>query len=60
MEAFGNLAATSFVIGSDILLDNLQEDLDELSSMPRESHIGQIGASWMESLLPPQMVSLKH
>jgi hypothetical protein len=56
MDKFGNLATTSFVIGNDILLDNLQEDMDELSSMPRESHIGQIGASWIESLLPPQFL----
>lgn len=56
VETFGNFAATSFVIGSDILLDNLQEDMNELSSMPRKSHIGQIGASWMESLLPPQFL----
>lgn len=56
VEKFGNLAAASFVIGSDILLDNLQDDIEELSSMPRGSHIGQMGASWMKSLLPPQFL----
>jgi hypothetical protein len=44
METSGNLAAISFVIGSDILLDNLQDDIDEISSMAKGSHIGQIGA----------------
>lgn len=56
METFGNLAATSFVIGSDILLDNLQEDMDELSSMPRGSHIGQLDYSWMKFSLPSQFL----
>lgn len=56
VETFGTFAAISFVIGSDILLDNLQEDMDELSSMPSGSHIGQISVSWLESLLPPQFL----
>lgn len=56
METAGNLAATSFAIGSDILLDNLQDDIDKISSMPKGSHIGQIDASWMKSLLPPQFL----
>lgn len=56
METFGSLAATSFVIGSDILLDNIKEDMEELSSMPRGAHVGQIGASMMGLLLPPQFL----
>lgn len=56
MDRFGKFAATSFVIGSDILLDNLQADMEALSSMPRGSHIGEIDASWMESLLPSQFL----
>ncbi|MDD4402935.1 MAG: helix-turn-helix transcriptional regulator [Desulfitobacteriaceae bacterium] len=55
-ETFGDLAAISFVIGSDILLDNLQDDMNELSSMPRGSHVGQISVSWIETLLPPQFL----
>lgn len=56
MEVFGKFVATSFVIGSDILLDNLERDMEELSSMPRESHIGEISTSWLESDLPPQFL----
>lgn len=56
METLGVFAATSFVIGSDILLDNLQEDLEALSSKPRGSHIGEIDTSWMKSLLPAQFL----
>ncbi|MCD2491676.1 helix-turn-helix domain-containing protein [Lacrimispora sp. NSJ-141] len=55
-NTFGELAAASFVIGSDILLDHLHEDMEALSSMPKGSHIGEIGASWLESLLPPQFL----
>lgn len=54
---FGDIAAISFVIGSDILLDCLQEDLEALSSMPRGSHIGQVDISWLSSLLPPQFLT---
>lgn len=56
VDTFGKLAATSFVIGSDIILDHLWEDMEALSSMPRGSHIGEIGASWLDSLLPSQFL----
>ncbi len=56
MDTFGKLAAISFVIGSDILLDNLQEDMEELSSMPRGSHIGEIDVSWVKTSLPSQFL----
>lgn len=56
LDTFGRFAATSFVIGSDILLDNLRADMESLSSMPRRSHIGEIDVSWMEALLPPQFL----
>jgi DNA-binding XRE family transcriptional regulator len=55
-NAFGEAAAISFVIGSDILLDNVQQDLQELTSMPKGTHIGQLGASWLEGDLPPQFL----
>ncbi len=56
VDTFGTLAATSFVIGSDILLDNLREDIEALSSMPKGSHIGEIGTSWLELSLPSQFL----
>ncbi len=56
MKSFGRFAAISFVIGSDILYDNIQQDLEALSSMPRGSHVGEIDVSWMEASLPPQFL----
>lgn len=56
MHTFGTLAAVSFVVGSDILLDNLAEDLDELSSLPRGSHVGELDGSWMAPILPSQFL----
>lgn len=55
-NSFGELAVASFVIGSDIFWDNLQQDVQELSSMPKGSHLGEIGTSWLESDLPPQFL----
>jgi transcriptional regulator with XRE-family HTH domain len=57
MEEYGVLAAASFTIGTDILLDNLDEDLSGLSSMPRGSHIGELPASSLESYLPRQFLT---
>jgi transcriptional regulator with XRE-family HTH domain len=56
MDMFGKYAATSFVIGSDLLLDNLREDMKALSSMPKGTHIGELDASWLASLLPQQFL----
>ena len=55
-ENFGIAAAVSFVVGSDLLLDAIQEDLEALAALPRGSHIGQISASWLDDLLPPQFL----
>lgn len=56
LNRFGKFAAASFVIGSDILLDNLREDMESLSSMPKGSHVGEIDVSWLGALLPPQFL----
>ena len=53
---FGKYAAVSFVIGSDILLDAIQEDIQEISSKPRGTHVGELGASRMEMGLPTQFL----
>lgn len=53
-ECFGEVAAASFVIGSDILLDCVEEDMEELLKMPRGTHIGQIGISYLIDELPQQ------
>ena len=55
-EHFGELVALSFVIGSDLLLDQLNEDLSALSEMPRGTHIGEVPASVLSSSLPQQFL----
>lgn len=55
-DSFGEAAAATFVVGSDILLDEIQEDMNELARMPKGTHIGQLNNSWLESLLPPQFL----
>lgn len=56
-DAFGLIAAVSFSIGSDILLDYIEEDLQELSSLPKSSHIGQLNCSNIDFLLPEQFLT---
>ena len=55
-EQFGEVAAISFVIGSDILLDHIEEDLNGLASMPKGSHIGQLPISMIKDDLPKQFL----
>lgn len=55
-SAVNPLAAVSFAIGSDILLDYLKEDLEALSSRPKNSHIGELPASFLCPILPPQFL----
>lgn len=55
-DRFGEAAAVSFVIGSDIVLDYLEEDLNELSQMPRGTHVGQLQVSSMKDILPEQFL----
>ena len=53
-DSFGTTAAISFAIGSDILLDHINEDMQDLSRMPSSTHLGQIGTSFIMDSLPPQ------
>lgn len=55
-ECYGEAAAISFVIGSDLLLDCLQEDMTELSALPRGTHVGQLPVSNLADILPPQFL----
>ena len=55
-EEFGETAAASFVIGSDILLDDIDQDLRELARMPKGTHIGQLGSSFLADELPQQFL----
>ncbi len=53
---FGNEAAISFAVGSDILYDHIEEELEELSSLPIKTHIGQLSCSWLKDILPQQFM----
>lgn len=53
-ENYGEIAAASIAIGSDLVFDYVKQDLEELSKMPRYSHIGQIEVSFLECILPQQ------
>ena len=56
-EQFGEDAAASFAIGSDILLDHIEEDLQELARRPRGTHMGQLDCSFLADQLPPQFLT---
>lgn len=53
-DDFGENAAMSFIIGSEILLDHIDEDLFALSKKPRDMHVGELSFSWLHDELPPQ------
>lgn len=55
-KRFGEAVAISFVIGSDLVLDYLEDDLEELSQMPRGTHVGQLSGSMMKGILPEQFL----
>lgn len=55
-DTLGDAAAISFVIGSDILLDNIEQDLEVLSHKPKGTHIGELDCSWLEGSLPMQFL----
>ena len=55
-ENHGQRAAISFAIGSDLLLDNINQDLEELESLPVGSHLGQLDFSLLKDELPPQFL----
>ena len=56
-ENYGAVAAASFVIGSEILEDHINEDLSELSHKPQASHIGELSVSFLADILPEQFLT---
>ncbi|MDO4548243.1 MAG: helix-turn-helix transcriptional regulator [Clostridia bacterium] len=56
VDNYGLRAALSFAAGSDWLLDNIEQDLSDLATMPSGSHIGQLGTSILSEDLPPQFL----
>lgn len=55
-QNYGLGAAVSFVIGSDILCDNIQRDLDELAKKPKGTHIGELTFSYLVDCMPEQFL----
>lgn len=53
-ENFGETAALSFIIGSEILEDHINEDITALMQMPKGSHIGELDISFIADDLPEQ------
>jgi hypothetical protein len=56
-ERYGRVAATTFAVGSDVVLDQLSDDIEALAKEPRGTHIGQLAASWFGGGLPPQFLT---
>lgn len=55
-KKFGSRAAMCFASGSEILWDNINQDMQGLAAMPKGSHIGQLRASWLKGDLPEQFL----
>lgn len=55
-ENFGTAAAISFVLGSDLLLDDIEEDLSELARRPKGTHLGELDMSMLSCMLPEQFL----
>lgn len=56
-DYYGELAAISFCIGSDILSDYIKDDLESLSHLSKDSHIGEIDFSYLKDLLPQRYLT---
>lgn len=56
-KTFGRATAKAFAAASDILLDEVTQDLDELSHEPKGTHLGELAASWILDYLPGQFVT---
>lgn len=55
-EQYGFFAAMAFAVGSDMLLDYLEQDLSDLASLPAGTHIGQLNTSFLRNELPRQFL----
>lgn len=55
-DNYGPGAAMAFAMGSDIMLDYINQDQSDLASMPAGSHIGQLSTSFISEELPPQFL----
>lgn len=64
-DTFSNFAAVSFIVGTDILGDILDDNINILSHMPKGTHIGEISeenyhtifSSYLPEMLPKQFLT---
>jgi transcriptional regulator with XRE-family HTH domain len=56
-ELYGRAGAITFAVGSDLVFDQLGDDLKALAKEPRGTHLGQLAVSWFDGHLPPQFVT---
>lgn len=56
-ESYGKYAETAFLVGSDILLDDLSFALWHLEELPRDRHAGTLCTQATFHLLPPQFIT---
>jgi transcriptional regulator with XRE-family HTH domain len=56
-ERYGEAVAVAFAIGSDIILDHIKEDLSNIATLPRYSHLGQLRFSMIGDELPEQFLT---
>lgn len=52
VAGLGEDCARVFAAGCDYLLDQIDQDLEAMSKMPRGAHLGQLDISWLEDELP--------
>lgn len=57
-QTFGKKVAVSFAVGSDILLGDIEQDLIDLRSLPRGTHLGELPSSSLADTLPEQFMML--
>lgn len=55
-NTFGTRTACMFAIGYDLVSDYVNEELEELRSLPAGTHVGQLSVSWLSYMLPPQFL----
>lgn len=56
-ENYGEMAAISFCIGSDLIYDYIKDDLESLSNLPKDYHIGQLEYSFLKYSLPQRYLT---
>ena len=56
-EQFDKMKAASFAVGSEMLLGEINDDLSDLSLLPKGAHVGQLDKSNLVEILPQQFIT---